>query len=253
MTRRAVLPWLNLVALLVTLVVNGLANALPLNGMTTGEISDRFQVYFVPAGYVFSIWGLIYLLLIGYVAYQLLPKGRSAGDVGWLFIISCLANAAWIFLWHYERFAWTLVMMLVLLAALIAIYLKLGIGRVAATAPMRWLVHLPFSIYLGWVSVATIANVTDVLYTYGWSGWGLNPQAWAIIMLAAATLLAAMMAARRRDLAYGAVIVWAQVGIAIKQSGVMPISAAAWVAVAMTAVLALLLWSRARPHNKRES
>lgn len=246
MRRNTLWPWLNLLALLVTLIVNGLANALPLNNLTTGEISDSFQVYFVPAGYVFSIWGLIYLLLIAYVVYQLLPQGRKTGNVGALFVLSCVANAAWIFLWHYGLFGWTLVAMLTLLASLLGIYLRLGVGRGPASAAERWLVRLPFSVYLGWVSVATIANVTDVLYTYGWGGWGLAAQTWAIILLVAATALAALMAAFRRDLAYGAVVVWAQVGIAIKHGGVMPISAAAWAAAGLTLALVVALWWRAQ-------
>ena len=139
--------------------------------------------------------------MIAYVIYQLLPQGRRAGDVGGWFVLSCLANAAWIFLWHYGLFLWTLLAMLILLASLLGIYLRLGVGRGSVPAAARWLAHLPFSVYLGWVSVATIANVTDVLYTYGWGGWGLAPQLWAIILLAAATALAALMAAFRRDLA----------------------------------------------------
>jgi benzodiazapine receptor len=134
-------------AVVATVLLNGLANALPLNGLTTGEISDRFQVYFVPAGYVFSIWGLIYLALAAYAVYQALPAQREnarLGRIGYLFVLSCLANVTWLFLWHYEQFAWTMVAMIGLLLSLIAIYLRLGIGRTQVPPAERWLVHVPF-------------------------------------------------------------------------------------------------------------
>ena len=148
------------------IVVNGLATTLPLGGKTTGEISDQFDVYFVPAGYVFSIWGLIYLALIGYSIFQALPAQRDNPRLrrtGWLYVLSCAANIAWIFLWHYEIFAWTLVAMVALLLALIVIYLRLGTGFSRVPAAETWLVRVPFSIYLGWITVATIANVTSLL------------------------------------------------------------------------------------------
>jgi len=129
MGRDRVRQWVSLLALMVTIAVNGLANALPLNGQTTGEISDRFQVYFVPAGYVFSIWGLIYLGLGVFAIYQVLPAQRDnprLRRVGYPFAFSCLANVAWLLLWHYEVFPLTLVAMLALLLSLIAIYLRLG-------------------------------------------------------------------------------------------------------------------------------
>ena len=125
-----------------------MANALPLNGQSTGEISDRFQVYFVPAGYVFSIWGLIYLGLGAFAVYQALPAQREdprLRRIGYLFALSCLANVAWLFLWHYEQFALTVVAMLPLLLSLIAIYLRLEIGRVRVPAIEEWLVRVPFA------------------------------------------------------------------------------------------------------------
>ncbi len=232
---KRVWPWVNLGAFLVVVIVNALANILPLNNLSTGEISDRFQVYFVPAGYVFSIWGLIYLLLAIYVIYGLTPTGREAADVGPLFALSCLANVVWLFLWHYEQFGWTILAMLVLLGSLIAIYLRLGVHYPPAEK-RRWLVQLPFSVYLGWVSVATIANASDVLYLVGWGRSGILPQVWAVVMMVAAFLLALAMAHFRRDWAYGAVIVWALVGIGIKQSGSALAAPAAWVLATLTAV-----------------
>ena len=228
----------NVLAVLVTIAINGLANALPLNGQTTGEISDRFQVYFVPAGYVFSIWGLIYLALVAFAVYQALPAQRDnprLRRIGTLFALSCLANVAWLFLWHYEVFPLTLVAMVALLLSLIAIYLRLEIGRAHVSAAEKWLAHVPFSIYLGWVTVATIANVTSVLDYANWGGWGIRPEAWTVIMLVAGTAIAAAVGFTRRDVAYMLVIVWAFAGIAVKHAGTPAVATAAWVTAAVVA------------------
>lgn len=230
----------NVLAVVAALAVNGLANALPLNGQTTGEISDRFEVYFVPAGYVFSIWGVIYLALVAFAVYQALPAQRDNARlrrVGYLFAASCLANVAWLFLWHYEQFAWTLAAMVALLLLLITIYLRLGVGRAAVPATERWLVHLPFSVYLGWITVATIANVTSLLDYLGWSGWGISPEAWAVIMLLAATGIASAVSLSRGDVAYMLVIMWALAGIGVKQAATPVVAVTAWVTTALVGLM----------------
>ncbi len=229
-------------ATVATLVVNGLANGLPLNGQRTGEISDRFDIYFVPAGYVFSIWGLIYLLLIGYTVFQALPAQRDnpvLDTVGYLYVFSALANIAWLFLWHYEKFPLTLPVMLAILSLLIAIYLRLDIGRAEVPAAFRWLVHLPFSVYLGWISVATIANASQLLDFLGWNGWGISPEAWTVIMLGAVAIISGAMLVIRGDVAYGLVIIWAVIGIASKHSEVPPVATAGWVVVGLVALLVI--------------
>jgi benzodiazapine receptor len=212
----------NLLAVLATIVVNVLANALPLNGLNTGEISDRFQVFFVPAGYVFSIWGLIYLGLIAFGIYQFLPsqqKNPRLQRVGYLFVFSSLTNIAWLFLWHYEIFTLTLVAMLTLLLLLIVIYLRLGIGRSQVSTREKWFVQVPFSIYLGWITVATIANVTSLLYYLNWNGWGISPEIWTVIMLLVGVVITAAMRITRNEVAYLLVIIWAYMGIFVKHSG----------------------------------
>ena len=227
-------------AVVATVLLNGLANALPLNGLTTGEISDRFQVYFVPAGYVFSIWGLIYLALAAYAVYQALPAQREnarLGRIGYLFVLSCLANVTWLFLWHYEQFAWTMVAMIGLLLSLIAIYLRLGIGRTQVPPAERWLVHVPFSIYLGWITVATVANVTSLLDHVNWGGWGIRPAVWAVLMLVVGAAIASAVGLTRGDVAYMLVIVWAFVGIAVKHAATPLVATAAWAATGIVAVM----------------
>jgi hypothetical protein len=179
MNRDLVRQIVNVLAVIVTITMNILANALPLNGQNTGDISDRFQVLFVPAGYVFAIWGLIYIGFITFGVYQALPSQRvnpRLRRVGYLFALSCVANIAWLFCWHYNQFALSVVVMLALLGLLIAIYLRLEIGVKSVSTVEKWMVNIPFSVYLGWITVATIANITDLLYYIGWNGWGLAPE-----------------------------------------------------------------------------
>jgi benzodiazapine receptor len=231
-----------------TIVINILANALPLNGLNTGEISDRFQVYFVPAGYVFSIWGLIYIGLIAYAVFQVLPSQRENPRLratGYLVALSGLANIAWIFLWHYEYFAWTLVAMISLLILLIAIYLRLGIGKTKVSTAENWAVRVPFSVYLGWITVATAANITDVLYYLKWGGLGISPEVWFLIVLAAVIVISGLVSLTRRDIAYNLVILWALVGIAVKHSSITLVMVASLVSAVIVA--AILIYSRLRP------
>jgi hypothetical protein len=226
-------------SVVVTLVVNGLANALPLNGQNTGQISDRFHVYFVPAGYVFSIWGLIYIGLIAYAIYQALPSQRENPRLratGWWIALGGVANSVWIFLWHYNQFPLTLVAMLALLATLIVTYLRLGIGQAAVPAGEKWAVHLPFSIYLGWITVATVANISDVLDFLKWDGFGIAPEIWMTIILAAVLVIAIFMNFTRRDVAYAAVLLWALAGISVKQAGVPAVIIPTWITFGLVAV-----------------
>jgi len=240
------LRWLNVAAVILTIIINVLANALPLNGLNTGQISDRFEVYFVPAGYVFSIWGLIYIGLIAFAVYQALPSQLNnprLARIGFWFIGSCLANIVWIFLWHYEVFPLTIVAMLVLLACLITIYLRLNIGRSRVSTVEKACVDTTFSIYLGWITVATIANVTSLLDFLGWNGWGIAPQVWAAVMLIAALIVATLMTWTRRDVAYLLVLIWAVIGIALKHAATPAVAITSWVVVVLLAaetVFALL-------------
>ena len=223
---------------LITIVINILANALPINGLNTGQISDTFKVFFVPAGYVFSIWGIIYIGLIAYAVYQALPAQRENPRLqatAWWFVLGGLANCAWIFLWHYEQFIGTLCAMLVLLATLIVVYLGLGIGRMKVSSGETWAVHIPFSIYLGWITVATVANVSDVLDTLHPLGFSSLAATWMVIILAAVLVIAGLMNFLRRDVAYAIVILWALAGIAVKfpQAGIITI--AIWVTFGLVA------------------
>ena len=251
MSRDSVRQAVNVIACISVIVVNALANIVPFNGQMTGEISDRFQVYFVPAGYVFAIWGLIYLLWIAFTIYQALPSQREnerLRRIGFLFALSCVWNIAWLFCWHYNLFALSLVMMLALLGTLILIYRRLEIGITPVSTREFWLVNVPFSVYLGWISVATIANVTDVLYDLGWNGQPLAPELWAMVMLAVAAGLTFFMLWKRHDIAFALVIVWSFVGIFVKSSGAQGV---AYTALLLAlAILGFLVWTVWRGRQK---
>jgi hypothetical protein len=243
------------IAVLAVVAVNVAANALPINGLNTGEISDRFDIFFVPAGYVFSIWGLIYLGLLGYAVYQALPAQADnprLKSIGGLFLLSSVANIVWIFLWHYLLFPLTLIAMITLLLSLIGIYLRLRRSDVLVSNAERWLVRVPFSIYLGWISVATIANVTQVLFYLRWGGWGISEVAWAIVMLVVGVVLAGIMAFNERDPAYVLVFVWAYAGIGLAQADEVYVAMTAWGGTAMLAILSILAFAlRMRRSTKK--
>jgi hypothetical protein len=237
-----------LAATIIAITINILANALPINGQNTGEISDRFKVFFVPAGYVFAIWGVIYIGWIAFSIYQLLPAQRNnprLAKIGDWYILGAVANSVWIFLWHYNYFTLTVLAMLTLLTSLLIIYQRLNIGLTRPSTIERWCVDIPFSVYLGWISVATIANVTDALYDLGWNGGPIAPDAWAVVMLIVALGLSLVLLQTRRDIAYSAVIVWAAVGIAAKQADTALVANAAW---AVAVVVALTM---AAPYLRR--
>lgn len=237
----------NLVTVLIALTVNTLASALPLNGQTTGEISDRFAVYFVPAGYVFAIWFFIFVGWIAFAVYQFLPAQKEnprLRKLGYLFAVSNLFNAAWLFAWHYNTFGLSVLIMLSLLGLLVASYLRLNVNRSHAKGAEWWSVDLPFSIYLGWITVATVANLTSWLYSIEWNGFGISAPVWAVIMIAVASILGLLMALTRRDAAYLFVLVWSFIGIAVKQADTALVAASAWVGAGI--MLALVVYSLTR-------
>nr|WP_253867027.1 TspO/MBR family protein [Mycobacterium asiaticum] len=233
-------------ATVATLFVNSLANALPINGQSTGDVTRRFQVYFVPAGYAFSIWSVIYAGLIAYTVYLGITAGKRRTDSGaaraiapW-YLLTALANCSWLFAWHYNRFPLSMALMAVLLGALIVIH-RLQDARPPASTIERWAVHIPFRVYLGWVSVATIANATITLDAAGWNGFGLSEPTWGVIMIVVATALGLTMSFRG-DTAYALVVVWALVAIAVRLHQTTPILIAALAGA--IALMLSLLWRR---------
>ena len=205
------IKYINVVLFAGMLVMNYLANALPLNNKTTGELSDSFPNLFVPAGLTFSIWGVIYILLLLYVIFQFKDSNAlTVSKISLAFGITCLLNALWIVFWHYGKLPLSLLVMAGLLASLI--YINIAIRDL----PFG-IIKASFGIYLGWICIATIANVTAVLVTSGWNGFNISQEVWTIIMIAVGTLLVALVIYRLNNPFLGLAVVWAFLGIAIKR------------------------------------
>lgn len=232
---------MNAAGFLIMVIVNVMANIIKFNGKTTAEVSDAIPTLFAPAGYVFAIWGVIYILLGAFAVYQALPRNRERpfiNKIGYLFALGSLANVVWLFLWHYEQISLSVIPMFILLGSLIAIYLRIDIGRSDELREEKLCVHLPFSVYLGWITVASIANVAAALKAVAWDGFGIGESTWTVLVIAVALVITVIVMIKRRDIAYGAVIVWALVGIVNKQ---MAIQAVVWAASASAIVVTVAL------------
>jgi translocator protein len=235
---------LNLIGLAGVLTMNILANALPLNGVNTGEISARYPNLFVPAGLTFSIWGLIYLLLVLFVLYPLramIRDDRRGEEIlratGPWFLITCLANMSWIWTWHHGAPGLSLIFMVILLVALVALYLRLQVSRRLVRPLEKLAIQAPVSIYLGWICVATIANVTAVLVNAGWQGGAIGEAGWAILMIVVAGSIGGIFLYRRGDLLFSATLCWALLGILLRRQD----EGGRWDTVGLTAALVLVL------------
>ena len=249
---QVLLKWSNIIAFVFTVIINSLAGSTTLiGGVNTAQISDSNPTLITPAGYVFAIWGVIYVLLGVFVIFQALPSQKEkeyTKKIGWLFVLSSIINIAWLFLWQYELLSLSVVLMFLLLATLILIYLQLGIGKSPVTLREKLAVHVPFSVYLGWITIASIANVSVTLVSVNWNSLGINPAIWATLVLVVALMITLLVLATRRDIAYGLVIVWALTGIAVKQSGnqeIVMLSEASAIIV-LLALAATILLSRLR-------
>lgn len=222
---------LNLVGLAAVIAVNALATLLPINNITTGELSDRYPNLFVPAGITFSIWGVIYLFLVIFIVYQfVIAFKKSTGErgifekIGIMFFISCIFNIAWIFAWHYMIVWLSLVIMVLLLITLITIYVRLGTGRPGIKNHEKIFVNIPFSTYLGWITIATIANVTAFLVDINWDGFGISEQLWTVIVMAVGVIITLITLFSRNDIFYSLVVIWAFAGILIKRMADISVS-----------------------------
>ncbi|MDG6244154.1 MAG: tryptophan-rich sensory protein [Methanolobus sp.] len=249
---------ITLLTFLTMVIVNILANSLPINGVTAGQVSDFYPNLFAPAGLTFAIWGLIYLLLAGYTLYQLglFREGNESYSSGLLcrisvvFSVSSIANASWIFAWHYQIIPLSLLLIVVMLICLIKINEMTSKGSL--TGRDYLFVRLPFSIYFGWITVATIANVTILLVSIGWTGFGLDETIWTVLVLAVGLIIALATMLKNRDVAYGLVIVWAYAGILLKH-----VSADGWafqypvVIYTVLICIAILVYAEAKLLSKK--
>ncbi|MDD3273243.1 MAG: hypothetical protein PHV46_04245 [Bacteroidales bacterium] len=245
---------INLLLFAAMVAINGLANALPINGFTTGELSDMYPNLFVPAGITFSIWGVIYLLLLIFIVTQTIAAFNEKASkyllsplASWAFALTCIFNSLWIITWHYQMVFLSVVVMLLLLLTLIYLVKRMDSEKIDDFWA-RFSVKLPFSIYLGWISVATIANITALLVQWNWNGFGIPENIWAIIMIGAGTLLSILMLIKRADIFYAIVIIWAFYGIIIKREMSTPVNTdiiyAAWISIALQAGLIIYFLTR---------
>jgi hypothetical protein len=241
---------INVIAIISTIAMNALANILPFNGVNTGEVADTFFSYFTPAGYVFSIWSVIYTLLIIFIAYQARPSQVDAeylGKIGYLYLINGLFNISWLVLFHYAvgntgLLLLTEPLMIGILVTLLLTYVKLEIGVKEVPMNQKVAVHLPVSVYAGWISVATIANTASVLNEF--LAIPLDAQyLWTALVLVVALLLAIIMLVMRKDIAYALVVAWAAIGIYAKWTTVEVIPLIYWTAliVAIVTLVAIIL------------
>ena len=230
-----------LLAILGTLVVNTLSNIRPPGGQNVGEIANTLLagVLITPANYAFAIWGVIYLGLIAYGIYQLGQRQRrdsTIRQVNGLLIGACIAQMIWIYLFTLQYFWLSILAMLGILLSLIAIYLRLHIGRPGASRSRRWFAHYPFSVYLGWISVATVVNIASALHVAGWQGAGLS-LGWTIALILITATIAAIVIGTRRDVAFTLVYLWAYGAIAVRHAD----QPAIWL-TASGAALGLGIW-----------
>ncbi len=206
------------IAYVAMVVVNFLANGLPINNRSTGEISDAYPNLFAPAGLTFSIWGLIYLLLLAYVLHQFIKTRQKKEELFYkinpLFIATSLANICWIFAWHYDFIALSVVIMAILLILLIKIA---DIIRKQEFTPLEKIsIWAPFSIYFGWITIATIANITVFLVSTSWNGFGIKDFIWTSIILLVGAVIGIVRMRKDNNIAYGLVFIWAYLGILLK-------------------------------------
>lgn len=231
-------------------VVNALANILPINGIGTGAVSDSYPNLFAPAGLTFAIWGLIYLLLAGYTLYHV---GLFQGDksavksvllckIGTAFSLSSLANTAWIFSWHYKIIPLSMLLMIVILACLI--YIAQTVKKETLSFREKLFIRLPFFVYFGWITVATIANATALLVDVKWDRFGLSEPVWTVIILVVGMLIGVSAIIENKSIAYGLVLVWAYAGILIKHVGTKGF-AGEYRQVVITVIVCLALFAAA--------
>lgn len=217
----------NTIALVITIAINYLSNTGFINGNTMKTISDRYENYFTPAGYAFSIWGVIYLGLLGFIYYGWRTLADKNNDVltkvGWWFVTSCVANSLWVMVWLYDHIGLSVAVMILLLLSLFKIIQNANIsGQGKADTITRLCVIWPFSIYFGWVSVALIADVAAFLTKIGWDGWGISGLTWTIIMLCTAGFVNLLVIQVKKIYAYGLVGIWAVLAISVANQNADP-------------------------------
>ncbi len=236
----------NAAAIVTSITVNTLSNIVPPNGINIGKLSNLLfaNVMIVPANYAFAIWGVVYLGLVTFGVYQLQPSQRRNHRLqrsGYWLVLASLAQCLWVYVFLSRWFVASVVVMLGILLPLVQFYLRLEIGQHQSSARERWCVDVPASIYLGWISVATVVNIATTLYSLQWSGWGLSPMLWTGIILGVSAAIAATVAIQRHDTVFAGVFVWALVAIAIRRAAMPEITlVAGGLAIALASIPLIL-------------
>ena len=211
----------NGIALVSTIIINYLSNTGKINNTTIGAVAKELNSLFTPAGYAFSIWGFIYLLLLGFIIYQgrsLFVKVRKNDFIlktGWWFVISCVANSAWVFAWLYGYTGLSCVFIFLLLVSLLKIVINNAMELWDAPISTILFLWWPFTFYSGWVTVASIANVSSYLVKTDWDSFGISPVIWTISMIGIATLINIMVTWKRNMREFALVGAWALIAIAV--------------------------------------
>jgi hypothetical protein len=216
---------LNILVLIVVIWWNYYSNTGNIGGKTVGELSAVLGNYFTPAGYAFAIWGIIYLALVAQAIYLVWAAFSKAIDSDfisqmgpYLIMTNCL-NAAWLWFWLTENTGLSVVVMLAMLFALIILILNLRMNLPSQRKTGNWLVRFPISIYAGWITVATVANISAYLAKINWAGWGISEVTWAIVMITIAALVNIFIVFSRNLIAFPLVGVWALVAISVRHAG----------------------------------
>jgi hypothetical protein len=234
-----------LLAIVGGIIINTLSNFFPINGLNIGQLSNQLfgSVLIIPASYAFAIWGLIYVGLLAFGIYQCRPRQRQSPELdqaGWLLVIASIAQIIWIYLFEARFFMLSIVPIVGILLPLIGMYQCLEIGTRRVSRQVQWLVHAPVSLYLGWISVATVVNVAIGLYSLNWNGLGISSTVWTVLMIGVSGTIAFLVLLQKRDPIFPLVIVWALVAIALRRWSFLPIAATA---MGLAIVLAILVWA----------
>lgn len=254
--QRTALDWGgNLAAFAFVIALNVLSNTLPINGQSMPEISAKYPSLFTPAGFTFSIWGVIYLALLVFVVWQALPAQRSNENVARIskyFQLNCVLNGVWIVVWHYDLLALSLAAMLVILATLILIYRTLGAAADATQLQQELALNVPFRLYTGWITLATIANLSVLQTAYGWDDIGMSAVQWTLVKLAVTGAVGATVILKFRDPVFAGVVAWGAYGISVMQSATPSVAGAATtLSLLMLLLVAMEFASRIRQVNHR--
>jgi translocator protein len=223
------------------LLSNLMANLLPLNDVTTGEIAARYPTLITPAEYTFAIWGVIFVGMLALAIYQVLPaqwRSNTLRAIRGPLLINAIANGLWIYAWHNEQIAFSLLLMAIIAVTLAVTYGELNQYPVASRAE-AWFVRAPISLYFGWVTVATFVNIAVAATAARWDGSPLRPEAWAIILLAVATLAACRIVYQRGDTLFALAAIWGLFAIGVQQIAVPLVVWSAYTAAGIVLVAML--------------